>query len=260
MEIFDETKMKNALASPLTDPPCNPWERVSCPAIRHIEETGSTNEDVKAFARENDSPFVLIADRQNAGKGRFGRSFFSESGLFMSVLLPDPDQALPFLTHLTAVAVAEAIRALTKENAEIKWVNDIFVRGKKVCGILCESVVIREKRSYIAGIGVNIGQPKEGFPADIAKTAGWIECDKTILASEIIKRLFYEVSFFDEEELKKKYRELMFLIGKSVSVVKNDKEEPAVVCGLTQDLGLSVRFSDGRVAELRSGEVRLKLT
>ena len=225
--------------------------------IRH--EVSSTNDILKESARRGGGPSALIAERQSAGKGRQGRSFFSESGLYLSAILPPLGDSAPFITHLAAVSVADAIRSLTGEPAEIKWVNDVFLSGKKVCGILCESVVTEKGRAYIAGIGVNIEEPKGGFPPEIRETAGIVLADRSELAGEILKRLLHQIAFFNADELRKRYRDLCFLTGRTVGVQQGDQKKEARVLGLSDDLALLVRYADGSDEALRFGEVHLLL-
>ena len=259
MKRIDVKKIRISLESPLGNPPLNVWAHYGDPPIEIVSETGSTNDDLKEAARNGAGVRALIAEKQTAGKGRQGRSFFSEGGVYLSAILPPLGEAAPFVTHIAAVAVAEAVRALTGENAEIKWVNDVYVNGKKVCGILCESVVTSGGRRYVAGIGVNVIEPKGGFPSDISQTAGAVHADRSALAGEILKRLFYHIAYFDRKKLQKKYSELCFLEGKEVIVVKPESEKQATVLGLTDDLGLLVRYEDGEIEALSSGEVRLRL-
>ena len=259
MSKIDERKVRASLESPLGEPPTDIRSFFGDLPIHVVSETGSTNDDLKEAARSGSGCCALLAERQTAGRGRQGRCFFSEGGLYVSAILPPLGEAAPFLTHIAAVAVTQAIRALSGEKAEIKWVNDIFVQGKKVCGILCESVVTERGRAFIAGIGVNTEQPEGGFPAEIANSAGAVRCDKSALAGEILKRLFYLIERFDKETIRKKYQEFCFLTGKEVAVIRSGEEKRATVIGLAEDLGLTVRYEDGLIETLRSGEVQLKL-
>jgi len=223
-------------------------------------KTGSTNDDLKAAARKGAPDFsLLIADRQTAGRGREGNHFFSESGLFMSLLLPCSEIASPFVTHVAAIAVAKAITELTKEKAEVKWVNDVFVKGRKVSGILTENISCETGRRIVVGIGVNLGAPKKGFPAEIADSAGYLVADRTELAILILKGLIERIASFDKSAVQKEYETLSFLTGKRVAVVKAGEIKEALVRGLSDDLGLEVTYDDGAQEVLISGEIRLKL-
>ena len=149
------------------------------------EEVTSTNnvlrEQALAGAPEGT---VLIAQRQSAGRGRRDHSFFSppDSGLYMSFLLRPAfsAQAALLLTTCAAVATALAIEEVTGVETQIKWVNDVFCRGKKVCGILTEGDVDLETggmRYAVVGIGVNLYPPAGGFPPELAQ-AGAVFLEK----------------------------------------------------------------------------------
>ena len=146
---------------------------------------------------------VIIAKRQTGGKGRLGRSFCSdEGGLYMSLLLKPQlcpeDTAL--ITPLAALSVAEALGDLFGIQADIKWVNDIYVNGKKVCGILTEASInpVQVKTDFVVvGVGLNVYAPCGGFPEEIKSIAGALlpyEADKdgllNLLAAEIVKKIF----------------------------------------------------------------------
>lgn len=139
--------------------------------IRTIEETASTNDDARSWLKAGAvHGSLVVADRQNAGRGRMGRRFASgNGGLYMSFVIKS---VLPagVLTTLCAVAVRRAVIALTGKALDIKWVNDLQWQGKKVCGILCEGVWQgNELLGVIAGIGLNICQT--GFPPELAEIA-----------------------------------------------------------------------------------------
>ena len=131
----------------------------------YFEELDSTNSYLKEMAAKGaQEGTIIIANRQSAGRGRLGRSFFSpeEKGIYMSILLR-PDISLEravLITSMAAVAVAEAIEQVSGIQTKIKWVNDIFLNKKKVCGILTEAGIDAETGTLeyaVLGIGVNVG-------------------------------------------------------------------------------------------------------
>ena len=166
-------------------------------AVCHYDSLPSTNAAAKELLRKGACTSVIIADEQTAGRGRLGRSFFSRNGLFMTLILPSDELAIP-AAMLTTAAAAAVCRAVTDEGFDprIKWVNDIQISGKKICGILAEAVT-EESRTlgYVVGIGVNIGV--QDFPAEIAETAatltaGSSDADaalKTHLTDAIIRNM-----------------------------------------------------------------------
>ena len=222
-----------------------------------VQETASTSDDLKAVAESAPDCSVRIASRQTGGRGREGRSFWSPDGLYMSILLPYQGDALPYLTHLAAIAVAHAIRSETTQPAVIKWVNDVFVEGRKVCGILTESIAALGKRRIVLGIGVNANTPTDDIPAALREIVGTIRCDKSALAASILKELLSRLDRFSLEATRREYRELCFLVGEKVLVQKGADAKPATVLALDDALGLSVLYDDGSRETLISGEVHL---
>ena len=150
-------------------------------AIQVEKTLDSTNRLARDLAqRGGREGTVVVAGEQTAGRGRLGRSFFSPGGTgvyFSLILRPSPETEASLLTTAAAVAVAQAAEELAKRPAEIKWVNDIYMDGKKICGILTEGTYsIEEGRmeSAVLGIGVNVSPPAEGFPEELRKKAGTI--------------------------------------------------------------------------------------
>ena len=146
--------------------------------IYRYETISSTNAQAKKMILEGAREGVLLAEHQSAGRGRLGRSFFSENGIFMSVILtPDRFSFEPgFLTSAAAVAVCRAIEEQGFD-VGIKWVNDIYFEGKKICGILSEAVSMgSETLAYVVGIGINVGNTE--FPDDIKDIAASLPLDE----------------------------------------------------------------------------------
>lgn len=148
-------------------------------ALEYTEEIDSTNNRARALAEAGcDEWTVVLAESQTAGRGRLGRQFYSPKGggIYMSVVVrPDCEvQYANMLTLAAAAAVVEAIEAVCDIKAQIKWVNDIFVNMRKVCGILTEASVGLEEqrlRYAVVGIGINVAPPPGGFPEALADIA-----------------------------------------------------------------------------------------
>ena len=219
-----------------------------------------------------DEGYVAIAGSQSAGRGRRGRAFFSPagSGIYMSILLrPEgiPDSSILNLTTLAAVAVSEAIEAVSGKEAQIKWVNDIYMNGKKVCGILSEASYGAESgklEAVVVGIGINAYVPKSGFPSSIADIAGSVFDEpatglKNRLAAEVLNHFMSYYSELPETTYSEGYVKRSMVIDKDITVRKNGLNEPAHATGLTDDFGLIVRYEDGREEVLSSGEVSIVL-
>lgn len=246
MKPLDVNSILSSLDRPLT--------------ISYREETGSTNDDLKKAALLGAPDFTAeIAGRQKNGRGREGRRFFSESGLYMSLLLPARPETTPYLTHLAAVAVALAVRELTGEDARVKWVNDVYLKGKKICGILTENIAVKERRRLVLGIGVNLAAPNASFPEEIREIAGAIACEREQLAAAILRAFFHRFDRFSADRLREEYCALSFPVGTRVTVIKEKGDREATLLGLTDSLGLLVLYEDGSREELISGEVHLKL-
>ena len=244
--------------------------------IRILGSVDSTNTLLKEMAARGESAGkVVIAESQLSGKGRMGRNFYSPygAGLYMSVLIR-PDMELldsQLITACTAAAAAKAIETVSGTEAGIKWANDIYCRGKKVCGILTETASGAEngKMGYaVVGIGVNISEPEKGFPEELKNIAGTIFKREEYppeagnrLAAEILNNLnkYYE-NIYSEKYIEE-YRKRSILNGKKVIIVHasrdgNDKEQ-AEVLGIDDKAGLIVKLGNGEVKTLISGEVSI---
>ncbi len=237
--------------------------------IIRVEETASTNTDLKEMALSGAAEgTVLIAERQTAGRGRLGRQFFSPegTGCYMSILLrPDiPAKKVTLLTPMTAVAVCEAIEAVTGESPGIKWVNDIFLGGKKVAGILTEGSFTGDRVGFaIVGIGINLTEPTGGFPEEIRKIAGGIgekaKEKKEALIEEILRRFFCYYESLGGGDFLAAYRDRLFMLGCDLIVHSGEGSFPAKAVDINENCGLIVETSDGRRMLLDSGEVSVRL-
>lgn len=153
--------------------------------IEVLDCVASTNDYLKGLASERvlRHGYTVIAKRQTKGRGRRGRSFLSpEGGLYMSILLRPEISAdkLSLVTPAAAAAVVGAIKAeLPELDPKIKWVNDIKLNGKKVCGILTEAVTGADGGicCVICGIGINVYLPEGGFAPEIERIAGYLTCE-----------------------------------------------------------------------------------
>lgn len=151
--------------------------------IQVFQEISSTNTVLKELARcgQAGEKTVLVSDYQTGGKGRLGRSFFSPkgSGLYLSMLLSPKEHVLDsmMLTAQAAVAVYRAVKLVLGIELDIKWVNDLYHQGKKVCGILAEGQVNAKTGMLdfvVIGIGINLYEPTGGFPEELKARAGSI--------------------------------------------------------------------------------------
>lgn len=239
--------------------------------IRLFEETDSTNLQAKRFAAENGGKAVFIAESQTMGRGRFGRSFFSPEGcgIYMSFLIPTEPQALSDITLFTtaaAVAVCEAIESVCKKQPLIKWVNDLYLDGKKVCGILAEAVTDPQKgviSHVVIGLGINF-RASGDLPSELEGIVGTLfgrentEISRNELAAEVINRMLTILPAVAERKFLSKYRERSFLIGEEIVFSRGEKKYAAFAENIDENGGLVVRFKDGRHETLNSGEVSVR--
>ena len=233
--------------------------------IKTVDVTGSTNDDMRILAEQGEKEgSVIIAGEQTAGKGRHGHSFYSpkDDGLYMSILLrPDlPASQSLMITTAAAVAVSEAIGELTSADPVIKWVNDIFIGGRKVCGILTEASLGSGgvMDHAILGIGVNVSE--SAFPEDIKDTAGTIGADAGIrprLAGLILTRFFRIYDDLPSKGYMEEYRRRSFLIGRNVTYERGNTRYSGRVTGIDDDAHLIVE-RDGMNDILSSGEISVR--
>ena len=230
----------------------------------------STNLTVKQHAAALPAWHTVIAAAQTGGRGRMGRSFYSPegTGLYMSVLLR-PDMAAEdaaLITTAAAVAVCRAAEELGSDRAEIKWVNDVLIRGRKVCGILTEAGLDMEsgRLEYaVLGIGVNVTEPAGGFPPDIADVAGAVfparkRDRKNALAAAILRQLYDIYGRLPDRGYVEEYRARCCLAGAAVNVLRGDESRRAMVLGVDDRCRLLVRYDDGSEEALFSGEVSVR--
>ena len=239
--------------------------------ITLFDELDSTNTYLKKLARAGaPEGRVIIARRQSAGRGRLGRSFYSDAeGLYISVLIRPHMKAesMVFVTAMTAVALARAIERTVDADAVIKWVNDIFVRGKKVCGILCESAFGADALSeyVVIGAGVNITEPSGGFPADISAVAGALlphgsgQELRSRLAAAFLEELFSEYARLDSRSFLDEYRRRSMVTGKNVSVISPTLTRHGKAVAIDDDCRLVVRFDDGTTEHVSTGEISVRV-
>lgn len=232
----------------------------------------STNDLAKQYALDlKPEGTVIVAREQTAGRGRKGRSFYSpmSTGVYISVLLrPElTAEKTLYITTAAAVAVAKAIEKISGKEAKIKWVNDIFVDGKKVCGILTEGAMDFEtgKMQYaVLGIGVNIKKPENDFPSEIQNIAGSVfdTTDKevsSIIVAEILNNFMNYYKNLASKPFYEEYKKRMFLIGKQLTVYSGKDSYPAVAIDLDEELSLIVKDENGNIKKLNTGEVSIKI-
>lgn len=232
----------------------------------------STNKQAKLLALEPDSDHTaVIADTQTAGRGRFGRSFFSPEGcgIYLSVVLhPTPAMLadVTLLTTATAVALCRAITRTTGRSPEIKWVNDLLLGGKKIAGILTEAVTdfeTREIRTIVIGCGINV-KDAPNLPAELSEIVGSIwgkdtpAVSRNALVAAMLTELDAVISTLSTREFLQEYRERCGLLGQEIVFSRGEKTITARAKQIDEDGGLVIAYSDGTEEVLRAGEVSVR--
>lgn len=240
--------------------------------IEVYKEVTSTNTLLKECAIKGaEEGHIIIANMQTNGRGRIGRTFHSPSdtGIYMSVLLR-PNDLIPEdavkITTLAAVAACEAIEEVSGKEASIKWVNDIFMNGLKVCGILTEAAMSLENGNLdyvILGIGFNAYEPAGGFHDEIKGIAGCVfdephEDARNKLIASFLNR-FMDGYLKDRlNDYVEKYKAKSFVIGMDVNVISPVSVRPARVLDIDDRCRLVIELEDGSIEHLATGEISIR--
>ena len=240
---------------------------ISPPKIIFYDVTDSTNTRAKEYARENPlnrEAVIFIANEQTGGRGRRGRSFVSRSGagIYISILTY-PDESATNATGQTAraaVLLSRAIEAVCDCKIGIKWVNDLYLGGKKLAGILTEGEVDESGKIAYQIIGMGINVYKSAISDEISDIATSLEHqlnsapDRSKLSAMIIKEMLSSrIDCYPE------YCERSIIIGKDVRVLKLSEEYSAKVKAINPDFSLSIELGNGEIERLFTGEISLKL-
>ena len=238
--------------------------------VYYLEHCASTNTLMKELARDEEPEgSVIIAARQSRGRGRMGRSFVSpEGGLYLSMLLTPrctPQESLS-LTPCTAVAVHRAIDKLCHIQADIKWPNDLLIEGKKVCGILCESIFYQGQQKLILGVGLNVNTAQVAFDGELSSIAGSIlsttgkELELKKTAETLIAELdrMYADWQLDPSCCLEDYRRCCISLHRPVLLIRAEHRIKAYAQGIDENYALLVRHENGETEIIKTGEVSLR--
>ena len=226
-----------------------------------FDEIDSTNRVAKEM--ESNPPQLVVADSQTAGRGRLGRSFYSpaNTGIYMSIKMGGFSQLADgvFITSAAAVAVTDAIFTLTGIETGIKWVNDIYHDGKKICGILAESVCLDGKFFVVVGIGLNLTTAE--FPEEISEIAGSLRTSvpREAFIAEITKNLLDICENREDCDFMERYRKRSIVIGKEINYFREGVQKSATAIAVDPSGGLVVRDDDGNDTTLSTGEITVRL-
>ena len=217
--------------------------------------------------------FTLFAEEQTGGRGRLGRTFVSpaDTGVYMTILLHPtlPLSHLSFVTISAAIAVVRAIEQTAGFTPQIKWVNDVLMNGRKLCGILTEATIEGETgtvSSLVVGIGINL-RPNPAWPEEVRRVAGAISDfgpvpRRAALIASVLTHFEQAYSLVEqgrEGELVALYRERLCCIGRKITVVSPLEKYEAECVGLDSEGHLLIRTADGAETALSTGEISIRL-
>jgi BirA family biotin operon repressor/biotin-[acetyl-CoA-carboxylase] ligase len=244
-------------------------------AVHLFDTIDSTNRYAKQLAAEGASHgTVVVSLSQSQGRGRLGREFSSpKGGVYLSVILRPrckTEEAL-LVTSAASVAVARAVQEVCSLDLGIKWVNDLFYAGKKVCGILTEGVIDFEAgslSSLVVGIGLNYSTPTQSFDPTIqaivtslydgsAKVPDTV--DANVLVAKIVEKLLLLSDALPDHSFLQEYRERSIVLGKTLSVVQQKKTRTAKALDIDSQAHLVVEFENGEISTLGTGEISIRL-
>lgn len=264
------------LASPdlllCSDPADLPECRIVGRSVTILPQIDSTNLQLKKQAEAGAvEGTVIVADLQQAGKGRLGRHWQSPAGvnLYLSVLLrPDvPAQQAPQLTFLSAVAVATTLESVCGIAAVVKWPNDILVGGAKIAGLLNEMDAETERINFVVlGIGINLNMTAAQFPQDLNYPATSVlletgqPVDRVSFLGALLKTLDdYYCEFLEQgfTPIRQRWEALCPILGRSVVVSGGNATMHGVVVGLEADGSLRLQRDHGVIERIVAGDVRL---
>lgn len=242
----------------------------------HFASIDSTNTFAKRLAgsseHDQNETVLITADEQTAGRGRTGKSFDSRkgNGLYMTVLFPvgKPPEACLFITVAAAVAVCTVLRRYSGEDIRIKWVNDLYLSDRKVCGILAEAVTDAGSgimNSCVLGVGVNLDTKPENYPEELRPKVGSVngipiskECLAAKIAEETVRLIQRALeNERDREAVLSEYRSLSMILGREVFWEENGRNMEGKAVDIDGKARLVVETAGG-IKQLDSGYVSVK--
>ena len=238
---------------------------INPPKIVFYDEIDSTNTRAKEYAEAADSreTVVFIANSQTAGRGRRGRSFVSNegAGIYISILTYPTEDGFDATktTAEAAVSLCRAVESLCPCEVKIKWVNDLFLGGKKLAGILTEGKVLSDGKIAYSVVGMGINVYKNAISSEIFGIATSLESelilppDPSILAAKMISEFLCTA-----DDCYNEYKARSFVIGKKVKVIKLTESYEATVIDIAPDFSLIID-RDGKAERLFTGEISLKI-
>lgn len=235
--------------------------------LRVMDCIDSTNTEARrALQSGTRRPTAFVADQQTAGRGRMGRSFYSpaDTGIYCSLLLPMNEVQTDTLsiTAVAAVAARRAIVQVTGVQTMIKWVNDLYLGDRKICGILAEASSVGDERFLILGVGVNLCT--EQFPEEISEIAGSLLAKgnglRNRLAATLIAELYEALLRKNDGTWLEEYRANSNVLGRPIRYTEQGRDAFGVAEAIDESGRLLVRQEDGSLVVLASGEISVRVS
>ncbi len=240
--------------------------------VKYFESIDSTNDQARQMAAAGaDDGTVVLAVTQSRGRGRKGREFYSPSGsgIYLSLVLRPKFSAEKSLliTVAAAVAVAKALDKTCGTDAKIKWVNDVYCRGKKVCGILTEAAMNVETGGLdwaVLGVGINVYEPKGGFAPEIRHIAAAAHVGdicpglKNNVTAQFLSEFYELYGRIESADFMAEYRRRSNVIGTDITVWRGNEVFDARALDIDTNGGLVIALADGSTQVLQSGEITIR--
>lgn len=235
--------------------------------IKVFDTLSSTNDFAKDLINSNkfQNGTTIIANTQTKGRGRFARTFFSpaNTGIYFSTILEKslPLKDVSLITIISAVAVCKAITKLTDLNPKIKWINDVYLNDKKICGILVENICDfnnLQSKAIVSGVGINIST--KDFPEDIQNNAGSIMFNglsRNKLIAEILNNLFDLSQDIYSKKIIEEYKSLSLVLNKEITYTKDNKTYTATAIDINDAGNLIVKDNNNNISALECEEISI---
>lgn len=237
--------------------------------ILRFDSIESTNIEALNQARQGaEEGLCVIARAQTAGRGRHGRSWISarDAGLYFSIVLRPKIEVkfLPLLTLMAAVVVTEVLSELYELQADIKWANDVHLKGKKICGILAEAAETKKGLAVVVGIGINL--TSANFPPEIEEIATSIETEigAKPRAEEVVENLTRQFAKFyliysgadGAARIREEWaKRSSYFFGKQVRVRLENETIFGKTCGIEETGALRLKTDTGEIKVVQAGDV-----
>lgn len=225
----------------------------------------STNTEAKRLAIDGTRYALISAEAQTAGRGRMGRSFYSPdtTGVYFSILytFSAPIASAVTVTSAAAVAVMRAIKRVCGKQTAIKWVNDLYLHDKKVCGILAESVLDPSRpNEYPVIIGIGINLRNTNFPTELADIAGALGSDtsRAELIAAAVEELLPYLDNPDDRSWIDDYRRYSCILGREITWTRGAENRCGKAVGINEDGALLVELPNGERKALFTGEISVR--